>query len=374
MRKMIFRALVIYLALVAVSVFTTAVFASSEGLDQSGGDTDRITGESHSLRSPQSSTASFAAPSLATASGSSAYSSGISFITDVIEGDKMLLSTGEWVQLIGVDAPEHIHQAYAKEATAFIKKIKDRKKVRLEYYVEAKDRYNRTLAYVYQVNDELLLIAEIAKQGYSRAYAVLPLKHMGELKKYEREDGGEKLWLYKLTKGNDENEGMMAEIRSLTEDQKKSVSKYITELKHPGSENGKENDVSYGKSQEILYSGLSKKTDEDLKKEEREKKEKEAEAKARAKRAAAAKLENVLKQLTAAQQVIFREVKMYAEAGERCIDISYMHNSYTESQEDKIKNNQARESFRKELEILKKKGFIIEKPNVNGTTCLEALK
>ncbi|MFH1208142.1 MAG: hypothetical protein V1673_01110 [Candidatus Omnitrophota bacterium] len=145
----------------------------------------------------------------------------------------------------------------------------------------------------------------------------------------------------------------------------------MDELKHPDLKKGKENGASDAQSQEILYAGLSKKTSEDLKKEE-EKREKEA--KAQAKRAAAAEFEKNLRQLTAAQQVIFKEVKMYEEAGEPCIDVSFMHNSYTESQGDKIKTDEARESFRKELEILKKKGFIIERPNESGTTCLKSLK
>jgi hypothetical protein len=361
MWKMIFRASVIFLALATAGVLAKTVFASSEGK----------TGEDPG---PQSSTAYAVIPSPALAPGSPVSPSGASFITDVIEGDKMLLSTGEWVQLIGVDAPDPINPASAKEATAFIKKIrdrkKDRKKVRLEYYVEAKDRYTRTPAYVYRVSDELLLIAETDKQGRSRAYAVFPLKHMGELKKYEQEDGT-RLWLYKLTPKSTENEGMIAEIQSLTEDQKKSVLKYIAGLKHPDPDSGKENGTPDTRDQEILYSGLSKQTGENLKKAEEEAK---AQARAQAKKAAAAKLEENLKQLTAAQQVIFKEVKTYEEAGEPCIDVSFMQNSYRESLGNKIKSNKARESFRNEVEILKEKGFVIEKPNETGSTCLKALK
>ncbi|MFH1208143.1 MAG: thermonuclease family protein [Candidatus Omnitrophota bacterium] len=221
MRKMIFRVLGIFLALVTAGVFATTVLASSEGPDKSGGGTDRKTGESHS---PQSSTASSATPALEIAPIPQVNPPGVSFITDIIDGDKLLLSTGEWVQLLGVDMPGSVNQASVKEATAFIKKIKgrkkDRKKVRLEYYVEAKDRYNRTLAYVYRVSDELLLIAELTKQGESRAYVVFPLKHMGELKKYDQAEGDQHLWLYKLTPKSAENEAIFDEIQSLTEDQK----------------------------------------------------------------------------------------------------------------------------------------------------------
>ena len=370
MRKMIFRAIGVFLALVLSGVFAATVFAASEGPEESGGNTGLKTGEGPNPPGPQSSAAFSAIPSPAIASGSPAYPSGASFITDVIDGDKLLLSTGEWVQLIGVDAPDQVNPASVKEATTFIKKIrsgkKDRKKVSLEYYVEAKDRYTRTPAYVYRVSDELLLIAETDKQGRSRAYAAFPLKHMGELKKYDQEDG-KHLWLYKLNPNSVENEGMIAEIQSLTEDQKKSVLKYIAELKHPGPDSKKESEASDAQNQEILYAGLNEKTDENLKKAEEE-------AKAQAKKAAAAKLEEDLKQLTAAQQVIFKEVKMYEEAGEPCIGIGFMQNSYRESLGNKMENNKARESFRKELEILKKKGFVIEKPNEVGSTCLEALK
>lgn len=368
MKQMIFRAIGTSLALVAAAVFAAPVFAAGESK----------TGEGSQLHDPQSSTTSFGAPSPESVTLPTVSPSGASFMTDIIDGDKMLLSTGEWVQLIGVDASDSIAPEPSKEATAFIKKIRDRKrtrkKPRLEYYVEAKDRYNRTPAYVYRVSDELLLIAETAKQGEGRAYAVFPLKHMGELKKYDQAEGDKHLWLYKITPKNAENEKMIADIQGLTEDQKKSVRKYIDELKHPDPGNGKGNDVSDERSQEILYAGLSPKTSEDLQREEDEKERKKAaEAKAQAKKAAEAKLAKILQQLTAAQQAIFKEVKMYEEAGEPCIDISYMQNSYKESQGgDAIRDAEARASFRKELEIIKRKGFLIEKPNKNGTTCLES--
>ncbi len=49
-----------------------------------------------------------------------------------------------------------------------------------------KDRYNRTLAYVF-LEDGTFLNAEIVKQGYGHAYTRFPFKYLDEFRRYERE-------------------------------------------------------------------------------------------------------------------------------------------------------------------------------------------
>ena len=87
----------------------------------------------------------------------------------VIDGDTIVLESGEKVRLIGVDTPELHHpkkpvQYYAKEAKEFTKSLVEGKDVRLKYDWQRKDKYGRTLAYVY-LKDRTFLNIEIIKQG-----------------------------------------------------------------------------------------------------------------------------------------------------------------------------------------------------------------
>jgi len=69
------------------------------------------------------------------------------------------------------------------------------KKVKLEYDWQRKDRYGRTLAYVY-LEDGTHLNAEIIKQGYGFVYTKYPFKYLEEFRKYERKarEEGKGLW------------------------------------------------------------------------------------------------------------------------------------------------------------------------------------
>jgi len=96
-------------------------------------------------------------------------------VSRAIDGDTLLLSNDERIRLIGVDTPESVHpkkpvEYYAKEASAFTKREIQGQQVRIEYGWERKDKYGRTLAYVYRVSDGFFLNAEIVKQGYGHAY------------------------------------------------------------------------------------------------------------------------------------------------------------------------------------------------------------
>jgi len=125
--------------------------------------------------------------------------------TRVIDGDTIILDGYERVRLIGVDTPETSHprkpvQFFAKKASEFTRKLVLKKKVRLEYDQERKDKYGRTLAYVF-LEDGTFLNAEIIKQGYGFAYTRYPFKYLEEFRKYEREarEKGKGLWEKKET-------------------------------------------------------------------------------------------------------------------------------------------------------------------------------
>lgn len=69
------------------------------------------------------------------------------------------------------------------------------KKVRVENHQTRKDRYGRTLAYVFLENGKHLN-AEIVKQGYGHAYTRFPFRYLEEVRRYAREAGkaGRGLW------------------------------------------------------------------------------------------------------------------------------------------------------------------------------------
>src|SRR5213592_816203 len=124
----------------------------------------------------------------------------------VVDGDTLLLQSGERVRLIGVDTPETKHpkkpvEYFGKEASDFTRRMVERKRVRLEFdQANAarghKDRYGRTLAYVF-LEDGTLLNADIIKQGYGHAYTQFPFSRMEEFRRLEREAREEQRGLWR---------------------------------------------------------------------------------------------------------------------------------------------------------------------------------
>ena len=96
----------------------------------------------------------------------------------VIDGDTVVLAGGEKIRYIGVDTPELHHpkkkvQPYAREAMEFNRRLVEGQKVRLEMDIEPKDKYGRTLAYVY-LEDGRLVNAELLKEGYAQLLTIPP--------------------------------------------------------------------------------------------------------------------------------------------------------------------------------------------------------
>jgi len=123
----------------------------------------------------------------------------------VIDGDTVELENRERVRLIGIDTPEtrygsklardarRTKQEYetiiamGKRAAAFTKSLVEGKNVRLEFDAEKRDRYGRTLAYVY-LPDGKMLNAEILKAGYAHVYTFQPnVKHVDLFLEMQRE-------------------------------------------------------------------------------------------------------------------------------------------------------------------------------------------
>jgi micrococcal nuclease len=120
------------------------------------------------------------AASLALGGCGAAHSSGSSAtVRRVVDGDTVLLTSGERVRLIGVDTPESVKpdtpvQCFARRASAFTHAQLDGERVRLVYDAERRDRYGRLLAYVYRARDGLFVNAELVRRGYARTLTIAP--------------------------------------------------------------------------------------------------------------------------------------------------------------------------------------------------------
>lgn len=105
-------------------------------------------------------------------------------VSRVIDGDTIILESGERVRLIGIDTPE-MHDSnklyrdsknskqdissikkMGRLSYQFTKNLLEGKKVKLEFDVEKFDKYKRILAYVY-LKDGTFVNAQIVKEGFA---------------------------------------------------------------------------------------------------------------------------------------------------------------------------------------------------------------
>jgi len=109
-------------------------------------------------------------------------------VTEVIDGDTIVVEGGYRVRYIGIDAPE-IHpevEAYGIEAWQANRQLVEGKEVRLEQDISETDRYGRLLRYVYV--EDILVEAELVRQGLARAKAYPPdTKYQDYLERMETE-------------------------------------------------------------------------------------------------------------------------------------------------------------------------------------------
>lgn len=104
-------------------------------------------------------------------------------VIKITDGDTFYVSDstekGEKIRIIGVDAPESRNmfklkkEPFGKEATQYLAGLIENKQVRLEYDVDEKDQYQRTLAYVF-LEDNTFVNAELVKNGYAQIMTIPP--------------------------------------------------------------------------------------------------------------------------------------------------------------------------------------------------------
>lgn len=136
---------------------------------------------------------SFAVAALALALLASPLARQVTFypVERVVDGDTVVLGSLGTIRLIGVDTHETVDprkpvQLFGQEASDFLKGLLAKQMVRIEYDWERKDKYQRTLAYLF-LGDGTFVNAEIIKQGYGHAYTQFPFKHLEEFRGFERE-------------------------------------------------------------------------------------------------------------------------------------------------------------------------------------------
>jgi micrococcal nuclease len=133
----------------------------------------------------------------------------------VVDGDTLLLESGERVRLIGIDTPE-LHEsqklkrdversqqdaeaikALGRKAYLFTKGLVEGQRVSLEFDVDKYDKYDRLLAYAYLKNNGTFVNAEIVKQGYANLMTIPPnVKYADLFQRLYREarEGQRGLW------------------------------------------------------------------------------------------------------------------------------------------------------------------------------------
>jgi micrococcal nuclease len=115
---------------------------------------------------------------------------------EVIDGDTIILRSGEHVRYIGIDAPEvqrkvndrwvHSPEPFAEEAKHFNEHLVMGRRLTLGFDRERRDRYGRLLAYVY--TDDLFVNAKLVEEGFARVIIIPPnTRQLELLLKLERE-------------------------------------------------------------------------------------------------------------------------------------------------------------------------------------------
>jgi micrococcal nuclease len=108
----------------------------------------------------------------------------------VVDGDTVVMdidSRRESVRLIGIDTPETVKpdspvECFGPEASAATKALlPEGTPVRLERDVEARDDYDRLLAYVYRATDGMFVNLELVRSGYATLLTFPPnVAHVDE--------------------------------------------------------------------------------------------------------------------------------------------------------------------------------------------------
>lgn len=138
---------------------------------------------------------------------------GLATVVRPVDGDTLVVDLDgrrEHVRLIGIDTPESVAQdrpveCFGPEAKARTAELlPSGTVVRLERDVEARDRYDRLLAYVIRADDGLFVNLALVEEGYAEANEYRPnTAHQGELDAAEERAQAEGRGLWPACGGTD---------------------------------------------------------------------------------------------------------------------------------------------------------------------------
>jgi len=96
-------------------------------------------------------------------------------VIKVIDGDSIIIDNGTEIRMAGIDAPELSRggQPFALEAKDFLRDRLLNRKVQIKIW--GLDKYNRTLATVYQDGSDVNL--EMIQRGYAEVFMVLSIRY-----------------------------------------------------------------------------------------------------------------------------------------------------------------------------------------------------
>lgn len=107
------------------------------------------------------------------------------FVNRVIDGDTIVIDTGERVRLIGINAPEQKEKCF-NEAKEKLDELISGENVALEKDLEDKDKYERLLRYVRL--DNKIINLEMVSTGFARTDIIEPnIKYSKEILEAENE-------------------------------------------------------------------------------------------------------------------------------------------------------------------------------------------
>jgi micrococcal nuclease len=116
-------------------------------------------------------------------SASAGTSSDLATVDRVVDGDTLVADFGgnaERIRLIGIDAPESVasdqpvHCFGAEASAALAQLLPEGTTIRVERDVEARDRYDRLLLYVYRADDDLFVNRWLVANGFAEARSYRP--------------------------------------------------------------------------------------------------------------------------------------------------------------------------------------------------------
>lgn len=118
------------------------------------------------------------------------------WVTKVVDGDTIKISTGWMVRLVGIDTPETVDPrrpigCFGKEASNQVKSLLSQKEVILQKDVSETDKYQRLLRYVYLPleNGQLLFVNDyLVREGFARAFTYPPDAKFSEQFKLAEEE------------------------------------------------------------------------------------------------------------------------------------------------------------------------------------------